>query len=397
MDKPSGSSSDNESNKGKKNIVVLGAGVAGLTTALKIQEKGIYQVEIIAEVLPSDPKTIKYTSHWAGAHYVSSSATGTQQAEIDHKTFLEMWSLSEPGGSGGAEECFLRLPQTEYYHTDQPKPNPLERMPGFQEVAKKDLFPGARCGFSFETITIDVPVYLNYLASQFLQKGGSIIRGQVQHIDQVLEAGSSPFFPEKENAGSSNKITGRPTSTPDAVIVCAGLGSRFLGGVEDALVYPSRGQTVILRAPWIRFGRSFETGDSWTYIIPRRSGEVVIGGTQGIDDWYPKARPETTRELLKRAIALCPELAPPEMRIKYPNDPPQVEDVLPIVVEEACGLRPMRKGGPRIELEYLKSLTGEDDVPVVYNYGHGTQGYIQSIGSADHVLKLLEEGLQRYF
>lgn len=40
-------------------------GVIGLTTALKIQEKGGYQVEIVAEVLPLDPKTIKYTSQWA--------------------------------------------------------------------------------------------------------------------------------------------------------------------------------------------------------------------------------------------------------------------------------------------------------------------------------------------
>jgi len=41
------------------------AGVVGLTTALKIQEKGGYNVTIIAEVLPSDPKCIKYASHWA--------------------------------------------------------------------------------------------------------------------------------------------------------------------------------------------------------------------------------------------------------------------------------------------------------------------------------------------
>ena len=40
-------------------------GVVGLTTALKIQETGDYQVTIVAEVLPSDPKTIKYTSQWA--------------------------------------------------------------------------------------------------------------------------------------------------------------------------------------------------------------------------------------------------------------------------------------------------------------------------------------------
>lgn len=40
-------------------------GVIGLTTGLKIQATGRYQVEIIADVLPTDPKDIKYTSHWA--------------------------------------------------------------------------------------------------------------------------------------------------------------------------------------------------------------------------------------------------------------------------------------------------------------------------------------------
>jgi hypothetical protein len=40
-------------------------GVIGLTTALKIQEQGDYKVTIVAETLPSDPKSVLYTSHWA--------------------------------------------------------------------------------------------------------------------------------------------------------------------------------------------------------------------------------------------------------------------------------------------------------------------------------------------
>ena len=40
-------------------------GVIGLTTALKIQERDGYQVTIVAESLPGDVKSIKYTSHWA--------------------------------------------------------------------------------------------------------------------------------------------------------------------------------------------------------------------------------------------------------------------------------------------------------------------------------------------
>lgn len=64
------------------------------------------------------------------------------------------------------------------------------------------------------------------------------------------------------------------------MIVCTGLSSRFLGGVEDMSVYPIRGQTVIVRAPWVRFGimdigKTDEKGEKVdTYIIPRRSSDV---------------------------------------------------------------------------------------------------------------------------
>jgi hypothetical protein len=60
------------------------------------------------------------------------------------------------------------------------------------------------------------------------------------------------------------------------VVVCVGLGARFLGGVEDKDVYPIRGQTVLLRAPWIRFGRSVSNSKEGisTYIIPRPGGDV---------------------------------------------------------------------------------------------------------------------------
>lgn len=56
--------------KKKKEIIVLGAGVVGLTTALKILLEGTFKVTIISDILPGDPKSIKYTSGWAGAHHV---------------------------------------------------------------------------------------------------------------------------------------------------------------------------------------------------------------------------------------------------------------------------------------------------------------------------------------
>jgi len=101
--------------------------------------------------------------------------------------------------------------------------------------------------------------------TRFLASGGRILRGSVMHINQVIEAGAS-VFPD----GSIHD------PVPDAVVVCVGLGARSLGGVEDKAVYPIRGQTILLRAPWVRFGRTenLDSSGACTYIIPRRSSDV---------------------------------------------------------------------------------------------------------------------------
>ena len=150
-----------------------------------------------------------------------------------------------------------------------------------QAVPTSDLFHRAKCGYEFDTVTIDVPQYLPYLSARFLALGGRITRGHVQHIDQVLEAGATQFRHPVDSHSPKNETP----APPHAVVVCTGLGARTLGGIEDRTVHPVRGQTVLVRAPWIRFGRTFEGENEWTYIIPRRSGDVIIGGTQAKDDW----------------------------------------------------------------------------------------------------------------
>ena len=87
-----------------------------------------------------------------------------------------------------------------------------------------------------------------------------------------------------------------------------------------------------------------------------------------MDDWYPQPRPETTEEILLRGFRLCPELAPPEVRS---TRSPTINDVLPLVVGEGCGLRPARKEGVRVELEWIDGVKvkREGKVAIVHNYG----------------------------
>ncbi|KAN0136776.1 hypothetical protein V8E53_005217, partial [Lactarius tabidus] len=252
----------NKSEINGKNVVIIGAGVIGLSTAIKVQERGAYSVTILAEVFPTDSKCIKYTSHWAGAHHVSAPAADLRQQKLERETFEIMWEMSIPGGE--AEGCFLRAPQTEYYAVEEGNQDLHSFYPDFQrvEASAYACVPEAVSAVSFSTLNINTPEYLPHLLARFLSHGGRIVRASVQHISQVLEGGVEAF--------TEGEFKVRPV---DALIICVGLGARMLGGVEDKDVYPVRGQTVLLQAPWIEGGRSFvvESGAK-TYIIPRRGG-----------------------------------------------------------------------------------------------------------------------------
>ncbi|KAK0445203.1 hypothetical protein EV421DRAFT_1902654 [Armillaria borealis] len=344
----------------EKEIVVIGAGVIGLTTALRIQETGKYHVAIIAETLPSDPLTIRYTSQWAGAIHSGSSQAYVdeahpKQSEIDNESFKIMWDLSASGSE--AERCFKRFTKKSYYGESRSKPHLLESMPDFRYMDPGELPEGFVEGVSFSTFSIDVPIYLNYLLSRFLAHGGAIVRGQVQHVSQVMEGGVGPF------TGAKNSYK------PAAVVACVGLGARFLVGVEDKDVIAIRGQTILLKAPWVD-----------------ESGMSSLGGTFVKDDWYPLARPETSKEILERVLKIYPKIAPPEVRAVREA---RVEDIEPIIIEDRCGLRPGRKQGIRIDVD----LSGT--VPLVLNYGHGGYGFMSSWGSATLALGLLEDALYK--
>lgn len=96
--------------------------------------------------------------------------------------------------------------------------------------------------------------------------------------------------------------------------------------------------------------------------------QVIVGGTRSVDDWHPRPRPETTMDILERGLKLCPELAPPDIRAVRE---PTVEDLLRHKVGEGCGLRPARKGGVRLEVEWKdgKQVHRDGRIPVIHNYG----------------------------
>lgn len=193
--------------------------------------------------------------------------------------------------------------------------------------------------------------------------GGRTVRARLDSLSDILKHAEHP-------------------RTVRAIINCAGLGALSLRDVMDEDVFPTRGQLCMIRAPWMKYGKTF-IGPGWTsYTIPRDNGIVVVGGTREANDWHSRPRPETTKTILETAVKYDRKLLPPGKR--------KSGTYLDVdLVGQGVGLRPYRKGGFRMEVSELQG------VPVLHHYGHGGGGYQNSWGCARRAVDMLLPVLQR--
>lgn len=151
----------------------------------------------------------------------------------------------------------------------------------------------------------------------------------------------------------------------DIVVNCSGLGSRRLVG--DTTISPVRGQVLQARAPWVK--HFIRDGGGLTYVYPGAS-YVTLGGTRQKGDWNLSPDAELSREIFSRCCALEPSLH-------------RAYDI-----KEKVGLRPSRPG-VRLQKETL--VRGQQTLPVVHNYGHGSGGISVHWGSALEATRLVME------
>lgn len=270
----------------------------------------------------------------------------------------------------------MRLTQTELWVGSRSHLKIYERHPDFQVVDPKSLAFSCDHAVRFTSLTVTPAIYLARLWNRLIALGGKVYRVHVPSLDALSTPPFLAYF-------------GR---TPRAVFVCVGIGARDLGRVQDMTVFPTRGQVVAVRAPWIRSGTTRQVGSlaggeggSRTYVIPRVTGEVILGGTREVDDWNPYPRPETARDILTRVLEVCPEIVPPN------RDGEGVDALQDIVIDHLVGFRPSRTEGIRLEREDV--AIGGEKVAVVHNYGHGGAGWQSSWGTAESAVALLDQGM----
>jgi D-amino-acid oxidase len=96
-----------------------------------------------------------------------------------------------------------------------------------------------------------------------------------------------------------------------------------------------------------------------------------------MNDWHPYPRSETSTDILKRALELCPQLRPPHRSAGDPE-----------IIDYLVGFRPSRTDGVRLERGPTVDVDGRE-IKVYYNYGHGGAGWQSCYGTAEDVTGML--------
>lgn len=227
----------------------------------------------------------------------------------------------------------------------------------FHQLPQGSLSPDINAGSTFTSVCINTAIYLPWLVSQCLNNGVIFKRATFKHI---ADAASSSLF-------QGQKI--------NLVINCTGLGASKLGDVLDTSVVPARGQIVVVSNvadKMIATSGTDDGADEACYVMTRAAGGgTVLGGCYQKGSWDSQVDRGLATRIMQRAVAICPSLTGGK-GIEHLD-----------VIRHGVGLRPVREGGARVELERISG------VRVVHNYGAGGAGMrsrilTESRTTADH-------------
>lgn len=246
-----------------RRAIVVGAGVVGLTCAVRLLEAG-HRVDVIARDLP-----LETTSAVAAALWYPYRALPQ-----DRVTVWSATSYAVLAALAADERTGVRmLTGTEVLRTPQPDPWWRAAVPSLDRETA--LPPGYADGWTFVAPVIDMPVHLRWLTGRVEELGGTLTR---MNLSALPDDGS-------------------------LVVNATGLGARHFGA--DPSVTPVRGQVVVVEQ--VGLDRWTLDASGLTYVVPR-SAEIVLGGTDVEGEWSRTPDPEVAEQVLHRARALVPEL-----------------------------------------------------------------------------------------
>lgn len=343
-----------------KDIVIVGAGVVGLTCAWILAEEG-FHVKIIANKVPSSFKDdTNFTSPWAGAHFrpfPANNAGDLKDFPMTRTTFAVFKEIAYKY----PESSVSFMKGVDYVEADEEpytrlNPGYAEGLESFQVLDSRTLPANVKFGSMYETWCLNAPLYLQFLERRLrMYYGVEFVTATLISLQQV-----SLNFP-----GAT-------------IINCSGMGLQYKGGYDKAC-FQVRGQTLLVRVPKDCIYKNMTvthrlSNEAFSFVIPRPcDGGVIVGGTRQPGNMASTPSLDDTENPVKHAVERFPEL------LVYKEGIPTLD-----IVKVNVGFRPMRKGGVRLEKEIVGKAT------IIHCYGFGSSGFEMSWGAAKHVSNIID-------
>jgi D-amino-acid oxidase len=245
-------------------VVVVGAGVVGLSCALRLQQAG-HRVDVFARDLPLETTSAVAAAIW----YPYRAFPYDRVTAWSAATFHELQRLSDEPDTG------IRMVEgTELHRRRTSDPWWRSAVPALTRVTA--MPPPYVDGWTFRAPVVEMPIYLRWLGKALVDAGGTITRMALNGLPDQAEV----------------------------VVNASGLGARLMAA--DQSVQPVRGQVLYVE----QFGldRWWLDGEGPTYVVPR-SRDIVVGGTDEEGEWSRTPDPAVAAGILERAAVLVPELA----------------------------------------------------------------------------------------
>ncbi|VVC98557.1 unnamed protein product [Leptidea sinapis] len=326
-------------------VLVLGAGVNGLTCALRIKEKyPNVDVTIIGSELT--PNTTGDGSGGLWLPYLSSNTPPHLISKWGMESFRK---LHEYWVQGGYDVCLM--PVYELYRPGNAGTIPMgwhNDVYGFRTLDKRhldyvnDLYSA---NYISGTIFTTFKVVTNTLLRRYMERLREL------NVRIIRDSVTSLLDPQYDGY--------------DVVVNCLGLGARDV--VPDERVRPVRGQIAKVHAPWINY--TIQDKSTGHYIIPN-DVECILGGTGQIDNFNIQVDEKDSDFILSGCEKIFPSLKNATL------------------VSQWAGLRPGRDQ-VRLEAEIINNKL------YIHNYGHGGSGFTLFWGCAGDVVDLYEKHTKR--
>jgi len=311
-------------------IVVVGAGVSGLTSAIYLAEAG-WPVRVWAAALPHQTTSIVAGAVWAPPRPGERAAKTQVWTEHSLRVFRELANDPTTGVRMAPALTVGELAGADAMSSA------ANLIPDLRPADPAEIPHGFGTGFRATMPMIDMPRYLDYLTKRLAAAGCDIETHPVRSLTEAADA--API-----------------------VVNCAGLGAGALVG--DDTVRPLFGQHVVLTNPGLQqLFLEVNSGPEWICYFPHPQ-RVVCGGISIPDRWDTTPDPAVSDRIIQRCRRIEPRLGEAE------------------VIETITGLRPDRPS-VRVEAEPLGRAF------CVHNYGHSSNGVTLSWGCAREVVRLV--------